>query len=127
MKKSKVRIGEVYRVRVSSAIANVRITGESPYGGWAGVNVATKRKVRIKSAQRLRGLATKKVATGKTTSATGAKKSSEATKDATSATERDTCLPPARRQAGERGATGGEPVRPCLAGRRQQTGPAPRR
>ena len=102
MKKSEVKIGEVYRVKVSGTIADVRITGESPYGGWDGVNVATKRKVRIKSAQRLRGLATKKVATDKTTSATGAKKGSRATKDATSATERDT---------GERGATGGEPVR----------------
>ena len=67
MKKSEVKIGEVYRVKVSGTIADVRITGENPHGGWDGVNVATKRKVRIKSAQRLRGLATtKKAATDKT-------------------------------------------------------------
>jgi len=65
MKKSEVKIGETYRVKVSGTIASVRITGENPYGGWDGINVATKRKVRIKSAQRLRGLATKKVAADK--------------------------------------------------------------
>ena len=59
MRKSEVRIGEVYRVKVSGIIANVHITGESPYGGWDGINIATKRKVRIKSARRLRGLAAK--------------------------------------------------------------------
>ena len=67
MKKSEVKIGETYRVKVSGNIANVRITGESPYGGWEATNTVTKKKVRIKSAQRLRGLATtKKAATGKT-------------------------------------------------------------
>ena len=55
MKKSEVRTGETYKVKVSGNIADVRITGENPHGGWDGVNVATNRKVRIKSAQRLRG------------------------------------------------------------------------
>jgi len=71
MKKSEVKIGEVYRVKVSGTIADVHITGENPYGGWDGINVATRRKVRIKSAHRLRGLATTKkaaaVPTGKQT------------------------------------------------------------
>jgi len=62
MKKSEVKIGETYRVKVSGNIANVRITGESPYGGWEATNTVTKKKVRIKSAQRLRGLATTKKA-----------------------------------------------------------------
>ena len=55
MKKNEVKTGETYRVKVSGAIADVRITGENPHGGWDGVNVATNRVVRIKSAQRLRG------------------------------------------------------------------------
>jgi len=64
MKKNEVKIGETYRAKVSGTIANVRITGENPYGGWDGINVATKRKVRIKSAQRLRGrVAPKRTAT----------------------------------------------------------------
>lgn len=62
MKKSEVKIGDVYRVKVSGTIASVRITGESPYGGWEATNTVTKKKVRIKSAQRLRGLATTKKA-----------------------------------------------------------------
>jgi len=37
MKKSEIRIGETYRVKVSGNIANVRITGENPHGGWDGV------------------------------------------------------------------------------------------
>jgi len=108
MKKSEVKIGEVYRVKVSGNIANVRITGESPYGGWDGINVATKRKVRIKSAQRLRGLARQQAKHNTAAAATGAKEHTKATKEAAATTKRDT---------GERDAKGGEPVRPCLAGR----------
>lgn len=55
MKKNDVKVGETYRVKVSGSMADVRITGENPHGGWDGVNVLTNRKVRIKSAQRLRG------------------------------------------------------------------------
>jgi len=55
MKKNDVKVGEAYRVKVSGSVADVRITGVSPHGGWDGVNVATSRKVRIKSPQRLRG------------------------------------------------------------------------
>ena len=57
MKKNDVEAGKVYRVKVSGSVQDVRITGENPHGGWDGVNVATKRKVRIKSAQRLRAVA----------------------------------------------------------------------
>jgi len=91
MKKSEVKTGQTYRVKVSDSIADVRITGENPHGGWDGVNLATKRKVRIKSAQRLR----KRVAVA----APVANKPEKATKDAKAAKERDT---------GERRAPGGE-------------------
>jgi len=57
MKKHEVKVGAVYRVKVSGSVQDVRITGENPHGGWDGVNDATKRAVRIKSAQRLRGVA----------------------------------------------------------------------
>jgi hypothetical protein len=54
MKKNEITIGGVYAAKVSGKVVPVRITGENPHGGWDGVNVATKRAVRIKSAQRLR-------------------------------------------------------------------------
>jgi len=57
MKKNEVKVGQTYRCKVSGSIADVRITGVSPHGGWDAVNVLTNRKVRIKSSQRLRGKA----------------------------------------------------------------------
>ena len=57
MKKNEIKVGEVYRCKVSGNLADVRITGENPHGGWDGVNTLTNRKVRIKSVQRLRGKA----------------------------------------------------------------------
>ena len=54
MKKQDVEIGSTYIVKVSSVLAKVRITGESPYGGWRGTNLATGREIRIRSAARLR-------------------------------------------------------------------------
>ena len=56
MKKDEVKIGQTYRIKVSGTIAEVRIIGENPHGGWDGVNIATNRPVRIKSAQRIRGV-----------------------------------------------------------------------
>jgi len=58
MKKQDVQIGSTYIVKVSSVLAKVRITGESPYGGWRGTNLATGREIRIRSAARLRRPAT---------------------------------------------------------------------
>ena len=54
MKKASVQIGHTYNVKVSQTMAKVKITGESPYGGWVGTNLHTGREVRIRSAQRLR-------------------------------------------------------------------------
>ena len=55
MKKSEVKIGGTYTVKVSGQLAPVRITANSPYGGWVGVNTKTNREIRIKTAARLRG------------------------------------------------------------------------
>ena len=54
MKKDEVQIGATYQVSVTGKLAPVKIVRENPHGGWNGVNVDTKREVRIKSAQRLR-------------------------------------------------------------------------
>ncbi len=54
MKKNEVQIGNTYTAKVSGKIAKVRIDAESRHGGWDATNLETKKKVRIKSAQRLR-------------------------------------------------------------------------
>ena len=61
MKKANVKVGETYMAKVSGKLGKVRLTGESRFGGWDGVNVETNRKVRIKSAQRLRPVPKAKV------------------------------------------------------------------
>ncbi|MEW6737640.1 MAG: hypothetical protein AB1489_40545 [Acidobacteriota bacterium] len=60
MKKADVKIGNIYVVKVSGKLTTVRLTRPSPYGGYEGINVATGRKVRIKSAAKLRYEATEK-------------------------------------------------------------------
>ncbi len=54
MKKSDVKIGGIYRAKVSDKLTDVRIDAENPAGGWDATNLATKKKIRIKTAQRLR-------------------------------------------------------------------------
>jgi hypothetical protein len=54
MKKRDIKIGETYLAKVSGKLVPVRITSESPHGGWNAVNTTTGREVRIRSAARLR-------------------------------------------------------------------------
>jgi hypothetical protein len=54
MKKSEVKIGRAYTAKVTNKVVQVRIDAESRYGGWDATNLATGKKVRIQSAQRLR-------------------------------------------------------------------------
>ena len=54
MKKQDVKIGKHYAAKVSGRMATVRIDAENPHGGWDATNITTRKKVRIKSAQRLR-------------------------------------------------------------------------
>ena len=68
MKKNEVTIGGVYTAKVTNKLVQVRIDAESRYGGWDGINLATGKKVRIKSPTRLRA------AIGGDGAATGAKK-----------------------------------------------------
>jgi len=55
MKKNEVKVGGTYLAKVSDKVVPVRIDGENPHGGWDATNEATGKRVRIKSAQRLRG------------------------------------------------------------------------
>jgi len=54
MKKDEVKVGGFYAAKVSGRMATVRIDAENHRGGWDATNLTTKKKVRIKSAQRLR-------------------------------------------------------------------------
>ncbi|MBI1338065.1 MAG: hypothetical protein GC164_14050 [Phycisphaera sp.] len=62
MKKNEIRIGGTYMAKVTDKVVPVRIDVENPHGGWDATNLATNKKVRIKSAQRLRGPAPERTA-----------------------------------------------------------------
>ena len=55
MKRNATQIGKVYTAKVTDKLVPVRIDGENRHGGWDATNLATGKKVRIKSARRLRG------------------------------------------------------------------------
>jgi hypothetical protein len=95
MKKADVQIGGHYKCKVTNEVVEVRITGENPHGGWDAVNLKTGKKVRIKSAQRLRGRARARGKDKPETKATPAsapvaKKATGSSKKATPAKQRDT-------------------------------------
>ena len=55
MKKDDIKLGGTYLAKVTDKVVPVRLDTENPHGGWDATNLATNKKVRIKSAQRLRG------------------------------------------------------------------------
>lgn len=57
MKKKDVVVGNCYVARVSGDLVRVVLVGPSPYGGWDAHNTKTGRRIRIRTAARLRGLA----------------------------------------------------------------------
>ena len=57
MKKNEVKIGGCYIAKVSNKLAPVRIDSTNTHGGWNATNTRTGKRIRIKSAQRLRGAA----------------------------------------------------------------------
>jgi hypothetical protein len=119
MKKNDVKIGQAYMAKVTNSVVPVRIDASNPQGGWDAKNVATGRKVRIKSAQRLRRKCTKADLAGlarpkpkrrtrpakggatSPTAATVAKPVAEATKEAKPA------------EGGDTGQTGAKPAKPA--------------
>ena len=54
MKKDEIKVGRHYTAKVSGRMATIRIDAVNPNGGWDATNITTSKKVRIKSAQRLR-------------------------------------------------------------------------
>lgn len=57
MKKADVKLGGVYYANVSGNKTKVRIDAEATSGGWTATNLETNKSVRIKTAQRLLGVA----------------------------------------------------------------------
>ena len=77
MNKNDIKIGNTYLAKVTGKVVPVRIDAENTHGGWDATNMATKKKVRIKSPQRLRrpaDAATRKTIAGKETDMSKARK-----------------------------------------------------
>jgi short subunit dehydrogenase-like uncharacterized protein len=55
MNKADVKIGGEYFAKVTNKKVTVRIDAENSSGGWDATNLATNKKVRIKTAARLQG------------------------------------------------------------------------
>ena len=87
MKKNDVKIGGLYKAKVTDKLTGVRIMKESPHGGWDAVNLATGKKVRIKSPARLRGPWNPRPAAKTPTSAPVAKTTARSNKDTTKSQE----------------------------------------
>jgi len=132
MKKSEVKTGKFYAAKVSGRMATIRIDAENPSGGWDATNITTRKKVRVKSAQRLRhetrppgksGAELKAIhkadqenarldeqraasADGQTASERAMAESAPRAKKAAKATKEAKAAP--KRDTGERGASGGD-------------------
>ncbi len=55
MTTSEIKIGRYYATKISGKMTIVKIEAEAPHGGWTGRNIFSNRRVRIKSAAKLRG------------------------------------------------------------------------
>jgi len=60
MKKDEIKIGQCYTAKVSDRIVTVRIDSTNSHGGWNATNTATGKRIRVKSAQRLRRAVTER-------------------------------------------------------------------
>ena len=54
MRAKDVKIGGVYTAKVTDRVTQIRIDAANRHGGWDGTNLKTKKRIRIKSALRLR-------------------------------------------------------------------------
>ena len=68
MKKAEVKIGGKYYANVTGKKVEIQIDSEKPNGGWNATNLATGKKILVKSAQRLQGEVGKSKSTAKTQS-----------------------------------------------------------
>lgn len=120
MKKADVKIGGKYYANVSGKRTEIQINAEKPRGGWDATNLATGKKVLIKSAQRLQAEVGAKRGRSKATIAEAASESEmePATVDATSI-EPSTSVavlknPRKAKVAKEESATAGEKKLSCV-------------
>lgn len=67
MKKDEIKIGHTYSAKVSDRVVTVRIDSTNTHGGWNATNTATGKRIRIKSAQRLRRAVGDEVPAGRRT------------------------------------------------------------
>ncbi len=106
MKKNEVKVGGVYTAKVTNKVVQVRIDAESRHGGWDATNLATGKKVRIQSPQRLRA------AVGGNSTATEAKqtKSNKKAKAAAEAQPAQTSTPTVEDLASATPPTDAEPA-----------------
>lgn len=54
MRKADVKIGGLYKAKISNKVVTVKILEVCPYGGWWARNTDTNYRCRIKSAGKLR-------------------------------------------------------------------------
>ena len=78
MKKADLKVGGRYSAKVSDTVVVVHIDAENPHGGWDATNESTGKKVRIKSAQRLRYAMAKKDGKWRRVAASGGKDATRA-------------------------------------------------
>ncbi|MFA5291924.1 MAG: winged helix-turn-helix domain-containing protein [Phycisphaerae bacterium] len=79
MKKTDIKIGNIYATKIGKNTIGIRIMREDENGHWIGVNVNTNKEVLIKSADRLCGLYNPETATAACGKKNPAKPSNEAT------------------------------------------------
>jgi hypothetical protein len=91
MQKSEVTIGGVYTAKVTNKLVQVRIDAQSRYGGWDATNLATGKKVRIKSPAKLRAAVGGDSAATGATKAKGGKKAKATATTQTAPTSANTC------------------------------------
>jgi hypothetical protein len=70
MKKAEVKIGGKYYANVTGKKVEVQIDSENPGGGWFATNLATGKKIHVRTAQRLHGEVGKSKTAAKTQSET---------------------------------------------------------
>ena len=81
MKKEEVKIGGKYYANVTGKKVEIQIDSEKPSGGWNATNLATGKKILVKSAQRLQGEVGKSKSTEKTQSESPVEQPADANPD----------------------------------------------
>ena len=56
MKAKDISVGQIYLVKISGKLQQVRISSISTNGGWTAINFATGREIRLRTGARVRPL-----------------------------------------------------------------------